>query len=388
MTRDSTRSQARSRGWRTGSNGPLRFNRDFTRIGVGRITNSSRTTDPREFKRRDDLLTKLAQWGYADVLRAFKEGRLTIEQLLDAERKQQLRSADLLSLLTLSRPLWDAVAATLPLMAPSDGTRKRYEVSLDALQTKGAHYLGERCIVADLERISWSRLRDDWGSSAADWNHLRRAVSAFLTKLLGDKYHPFRRRVVAAIPLATEVGRVPDLTPQLFWKVVEHIPRAYQPCFVTRVATGLRIGEYLKLTRFSLKPATHTISALGTKTSTSAEDVSVHPSLWQYVERAVPAPIGYKALRRYWTKACEKAGVSVRIHDLRHCFGQWSVNAGVPESKVQRALRHKSPAMTRRYVTTREKGEAAKAVGDALLGHPATEQAAQVVAQGKTNGNA
>lgn len=384
MTREDT-ARGRSHGWRTGSNGPLRFNRDFTRIGIGRITNSSRTTDPREFARRDDLLTKLAEWGCIDVLRAFKNGHLTIEELLEAERKQQLRSPDLLLLVTLSRSLWDTIDATLPVMGASEATRKRYKVSLAALRTKATTYLTDRCLVKDLERVPWTRLRKDWGGSAADWNHVRRAVSAFLTKLLGDKYHPFRRRVVGAIPLASEVGRVPDLTPPLFWNVLEHVPAAYRPCFVTLVASGLRVGEYLNLTRFSLKPATHSISALGTKTSTSAEDVSVHPSFWPYVERAVPAPIGYKALRRHWTQACEKAGVSVRIHDLRHCFGQWSVNAGVPESKVQRALRHKSPAMTRRYVTTREKGEAAKAVGEALLGQPASEQPAQVVAQGKNN---
>jgi integrase len=74
----------------------------------------------------------------------------------------------------------------------------------------------------------------------------------------------------------------------------------------------------------------------------------------------------------------------VRIHDLRHCFGQWSVDAGVPESKVQSALRHKTAAMTRKYTTAVEKGGAARAVGRALLGEQ-KDLPAQNVAQGDTH---
>jgi len=69
---------------------------------------------------------------------------------------------------------------------------------------------------------------------------MRRALSSFLTTLLGDKYHPYRRRIITAIPIAHEVGRVPDLTPEVFWKVLEHIPEVYRPCYVALVATGLR----------------------------------------------------------------------------------------------------------------------------------------------------
>lgn len=42
------------------------------------------------------------------------------------------------------------------------------------------------------------------------------------------------------------------------------------------------------------------------------------------------------------------------------------MNAGVPESKVQVALRHKSPGMTRRYTMQADMGDVAKALGDAL----------------------
>src|SRR5262245_20001918 len=94
--------------WRTSQSGGIRFNRDFTRIGVGRITLSSRTTNVQEFRRRNDILTKLADSAQIEVLRAFRDGAITIEQLVDADREQRLKSADLLGVLTLRQPLWAA----------------------------------------------------------------------------------------------------------------------------------------------------------------------------------------------------------------------------------------------------------------------------------------
>ena len=56
----------------------------------------------------------------------------------------------------------------------------------------------------------------------------------------------------------------------------------------------------------------------------------------------------------------------LRLHDLRHCHGQWATDEGAPESKVQAALRHASPVMTRRYVLKKDRGEVARMVGRAL----------------------
>src|ERR1700730_9554963 len=95
--------------WRTSESGAIRVNRDFTRIGVGRITLSSRTSNPKEFQHRDQILTKLAVSGHIEVLRVFRDGRITTEQLVDADREQRLKSADLLGILKLQQPLWKAI---------------------------------------------------------------------------------------------------------------------------------------------------------------------------------------------------------------------------------------------------------------------------------------
>jgi integrase len=71
----------------------------------------------------------------------------------------------------------------------------------------------------------------------------------------------------------------------------------------------------------------------------------------------------------YWKRALKaaKADTTLRLHDLRHCTGQWAINEGVPEAKVQTTLRHTTPEMTRRYTKQKDKGEVATAVADVML---------------------
>lgn len=42
-------------------------------------------------------------------------------------------------------------------------------------------------------------------------------------------------------------------------------------------------------------------------------------------------------------------------------------DAGVPEARIQTGLRHATAAMTRRYTEQRDKGEAARALGDVMV---------------------
>lgn len=59
-----------------------------------------------------------------------------------------------------------------------------------------------------------------------------------------------------------------------------------------------------------------------------------------------------KSFGRWWYRFLKKAGIKdFRVHDLRHCFASYLAMSGkVNQFHLQEALRHKSLAMTKRYV--------------------------------------
>ena len=348
---------------RTSKRGTYRLDRRFP--GVGRIAVASGTRTAAEFAKRNALLTRLYDQGRLDLLQAIQAGTLSVTQVYAADRARKL---DTLTgeRAALGRPLWPAVRAWL---ATRPGlTGRRYAVSFAALERTGV--LGASAPVEALVRVDWPALRASWAPSPASWNHLRRALSAFLTAQLADVHHPFRRQVLKRYGKPEcEVARVPDLSPELFWRIVRAAPPHAQPAFVALLATGLRVGEYLRLQETDLHPHTCSVRVPGTKTAASAATVRVSEQLWPWVAAAVPSPLAYKWLRLTWRRACRAVGATdLRLHDLRHAHGQWSVNAGVPEAAVQASLRHTSGAMTRRYTMQKDRGTVADALAGVLLG--------------------
>ena len=94
----------------------------------------------------------------------------------------------------------------------------------------------------------------------------------------------------------------------------------------------------------------------------------VDERLWPWIVAAVPfRVVSWWSLRKYWYAACDATGVPrVRLHDLRHCTGQWLANAGRDLSSIQSTLRHTNIQMTSRYTKRVAKQEDAKAMGDLL----------------------
>src|SRR5262245_91933 len=313
---------------KTSKGGSYRLDRVFA--GVGRIAMASGCATAAEYHKRNDMLSRLHEKARLDLLTALRDGALGLTELYVAYRDDKLDS------LTgdqakLNANLWKAVESWVPTSAKAPATRRRYETSFAAL--KRCSVLPEGATVASLESVDWRALEIAWKGSAADWNHLRRAVSHFLALYLGDVYHPVRRAVVKAMPKRPEVERVPDLPQELFWAIVNKAVEHVRPALITIAACGLRVGEYLALTRDHLMPHTCSVRVPGTKTASSADVVRVDERLWPWVLSATPAPVGYKWLRLYWKRALKAAGApaDLRLHDLRHCYGQWLANEGVPE---------------------------------------------------------
>lgn len=331
---------------RTGPDGNYCFDRVFK--GVGRIQSSSGTGKLAEFRHRDALLTRLYRKPRLDLLRALKDRRLSIVELLEADRLDQLGSVE--ADLVVRRPLWTAIDALLPAMGRGAATRRRYRFSLEKLAASGV--LSKSARIADLARVDWTGLRDRWASSPADWNHLGRALSHFLTVALGDVYHPFARAVRKHFPRRRERHRVPDVQPADFRAIVPHAPAPLRARYWTIALTGCRLGELLALTRADLLPRSHEVRITAGKTDTDEGDrvVPVAARLWGWVDQAVPCTVSEWSLRWHWYRACERAGYPrIRLHDLRHFTAQTLADAGSSEAAIGRMLGQTTPAITRRY---------------------------------------
>ena len=103
------------------------------------------------------------------------------------------------------------------------------------------------------------------------------------------------------------------------------------------------------------------VRILGTNTAGSAATLRVDGRLWPWIQHAVPSLLKYRWLRLHWVRACQavKAG-DLRLHDLRHCYGQWLSDERVPEARIQVGMRHATARMTRRYTKQRDRGENAR----------------------------
>lgn len=358
---------------RTGKGiGAYQFDRVFP--GVGRIKKSSGTDKLKEFQRRDALLTKLYETSALEVLRAFKAGKITIEELIEADRGNN--PALSMQRLATTAKLAKAITDTLPKMGSAPATRHRYERALDKLLTEVPELAHAR--VGDLVVVDWSLVSGRWPGGAADWNHMARALSRFLTVYLGDKYHPLRRQVMTKLAKKAETPRSPDQSVELFLKIVDHMPAPAQPCFMTLALTGMRIGEYVWADRSALRPETRSVLVDG---KSGPGVVYLTAEGYAIAEAAIPCPLApaptpgqethkikrYGMMRRLYRKAQQAAGVSgLRLHDIRHLFGQTAADENVPTVQTQAQMRHSDPRMTRRYEMPAQARQAAEAVARRL----------------------
>lgn len=351
---------------RTTPGGNFRVEQTFK--GVGLIRKSLGTKDLRVFRQRVALLEKLEKREAYEVLRAFDDDRITIEQLVEADAKNEL--AFTLSGMALRENLWDAIERVLPTMAESEATRYRYATSLRALQRKGAKWLGPRAKVADLAHMPWRALKAKWGASGTDWMHMRRAVSRFLTLHLGKVHHPFRLDVMDKdnFPTAREKKRHPSLALAEFQRILDHVPEHLCGSYWCIVLTGMRLNEYTRCRPHHLNAAAHSLRVPGRKTEASDAVVHISPRLWGFITAAIPCRVQARWLQTVWLRATKAAGTKVTIHDLRHVHGHWAIDEGVAESKVQSSYRHTSAAMTRGYVQRLDTGEVSEALADKILG--------------------
>lgn len=340
--------------------------------GVGRLRITTGTSDRREHERRKALIMELYRDGRLDVLKALKDGAVSLIEVIAANRETGARS---MTAITLVRPLWDAITDTLPDMGKGTETRNRYTLSLDTL--KACKVLPPDARVRDLDQVEWMKVRPHF-KGAADWNHLRRALSAFLSVYLGDMTHPYRRAVITRIETEKEISRTPDVSVESFWKAVALLPLWARDPVVCLALTGMRIGEYIHAGAHSLRPAAREIVVIG---KTGERVIAVAEQAWPLIVAAIPARYAdapkpgtrnsgtwrYQRLEKAWRNATATAGISCSLHGLRHLAAQLASDAGFSDGAIADQHGHADAGTTRRYTQRRTRRDVADATASAVL---------------------
>jgi len=332
--------------------------------GVGRIQAKVGSATLKDYKSADALVTRLAEQGRLDLLRGLRNGLLTVPELRDAERRGAL--AGLEGGIVARRPLLREAKRAIDAMRCSAVTRDYYWRGVDALRRAGV--ITEATAIRELATLPWNAIEPAWPAGAADWMRMRRALSAVLSALFG-KHHPFRHEIVQAIPRRAERSREPTLTPEHFRAAVLHVPEPMQPILWTIVGVGLRGRELWKLRPEMLRPEVCGVVLPAGKNDAAAGMHEVDPLFYPWLERAIPAARVFRPERVLdaWHRACEAVGAPhTTLHDLRHCFGQWTLDAGVSDTDVQAALRHKTAHMTRLYRKRAQRRQTSAAMAKVL----------------------
>lgn len=343
----------------------------WERKGFGRITRSSGSKTVAGWKLATATLDQLWSRGNHVVLRALQAGQMSMAEILSAENDRAFGRGDPIDVLTKRKLVWKTIDAWLS--GDLSVTDRRYQMSLQKLRRVAA--LPKNATLHDLATIDWRALRtvkdaDGWPvfKSAADWNHLRRAVSRFLTVALDDVYHPFRRAILKRIPRAKESPREVPFTAADLWALVAHVPDYVGPSIVTLAVTGMRLGEYLRVTPAHLMPTDHAIRVPGTKTKASKATVVVGEGLWPWIERAVPSPLRAKWLRTHFKRAAKEIGrPELVLHDLRHATAVFALAGAAPINAVRDLMRHESAGQSMDYAKAGNQLLAAEAIERVVL---------------------
>ena len=344
--------------------------REFLMDGVLlRIKATTWTSDHKEALRREALLVELHRGGQFELLRALKEGDITVLDLVAAKLERRLWVPDAHREITDRRNLWDVLASCIELGSATERTKGRYRLSLKKL--RGTGVLGADATMRTLTAVNWTALKAQWVGSGSDWNHMVRMLSHALTLYYGDVFAPQRRRLMAKIPKAREPrARMAVLSLELFRRMVAKTPPHVRAVYWTLLLTAMRAGEggeYFRSTVGHLDADELLVRVPGTKTTGSAAAVAVHPDDWHWVAAGIPAPRQYRWVREHWKRAARACGrPEIRLHDIRHLSIRLALDGGASLSDAQAHARHDDPKMTMDYARIEQSRRAADAIRLAL----------------------
>jgi integrase len=294
------------------------------------------------------------------------------------------------SAMTLAQ--WEPLWWKARLVAPSTLRNDRYRLDTHVLPRFGSTPLFR---ITYLEVQTWLRELSDSGMAGGSVRKCRNTLSGMLKVAILDNRMPgpnpahggplppealpsdvyLTREELAAILAELRAERPGGKhSPRMAASIA--LRETYAVIIELMAYTGLRWGEASGLHRRRLNLNSRRlqvvdINDVGTirdrpKNRPSARTVPVVPSLVVTLERYLRqnptgpndlvfrkpcgTPLDNHALNPVWHAARQRAGVQyARLHDLRHTYASWLVQAAVPLVDIGRVMGHKSPVTTHRY---------------------------------------
>lgn len=342
---------------------------DWQRQAVGRITVASGATTAKELAARHAILDRLYDAGQFGTLRALKlgpkKGGVTMRELVAADRDGRLLHADLLGDIHLRKSLWGTLEATIPKLGRQESTRDEYRSVLHGFAKRNV--LPRAALLGDLLAVDWRGTVRPLYGKPANWNHLRRFLSAALTQILGDVHHPARRAFIKAFGKMEKEpkGKTVVFSEAQLARFLAELPEVIRPGALLMAATGIRCAEYLSARPEGYDAETGTLRVIAK--GGNERWVIVPEEARPWTRAALPYPWSYRSLYNQLKKAFAAIGrAEMTPHDLRHAAALFSIDQGAGIHDVKEMLGHEDIQTTMRYLHTSGRRAASKAVGKIL----------------------
>ena len=308
--------------------------------GIGRIKRASGTTRPAVFKKMNRAVTQLADQGRVDILRALRDGTITVREFYDAFQRGETAT---LPTAKAGRPL---IASWTAWVAKKDCGAAHKRSLAQSLRHLHANAETRIADIPDLLEAARDRLR----AHPQSFRLARAACQAFIKATL-KRSHPLYADVSAVEPLKIRPKRVKHpLTPDEMRDLVKRLWKgpmddkfavtlddfAAAEIATTMAVTGMRVNE------------------MWGKWTVETDRVRIHGTKTRGAERIVPrvpgllsAPkLSYRAFREALAEASDG---QMTPYDLRRTYATWLEAAGVPRTRRRLYLGHGNQDVTDIY---------------------------------------
>jgi integrase len=308
---------------RTNKRGTFVLDRQFR--GVGRIKRASGTTDPKQFKLLDAMLTTLYRAGRIDILQAIYTGHLTP---LEVWSRFRLGELDRLPTVEAMKPLKDSLEQWLKEADTGKWNRQGRKYAVNAI----LRLARKSATVTDLPQL----LRDYAATAKGPtmFNRTRAAMMAFVRDTLGRSHPIYPKLMDVRVKREAKREGNPQTVAQLT-ALAEKLHPAYAAIAWSMALTGMGPGELWG--HWSIKK--DRIHIRGTKRSGRVRDI---PFI-----RPIAKPT--RPYRPFLEALGEASDDMVKPYDLRKTFAVWMEEAGIPRTRRRLYMGHGQQDVTDLY---------------------------------------